>query len=362
MIVHLSTSSSNERLPKANWLTLWLGIIVIVFLSISFFEWHLRSLGWSPSVVDSPDLWVEQRQRASNLGDKALILVGASRMQLDIDMSVLREKTDLEPVQLAIDGTSYIPVLENLADDPSITGTIFVSVNAYNMRKGKPDDTSELWVNYYKNIQSRGIEPYRQINNKVVSFFNNSLVTHLEGAKPYTIISKLGFQKPSMGNYLITHSDRSRDADYKKVQMPNFYAARLQRHYGNNLVNGSVTFKEFFTIYEKAIAETQSFNKEGFSKELNYLLFLVKKIEEKGGKVVLIRFPTGKLVWQVDNKRYPKTLFWKDIKKQHPQSIHFSELTEASFFNLPDGSHLDFRDKHKFTNTLINKVKDIFEI
>ncbi len=356
--MRLSTSSSNDRLPKGNWVMVWLGVLGIFLATVIYFEWHLRSLGWSPSVVDSRDLWVEQRKRASKLGGKALILVGASRMQLDIDMATLRDNTNLEPIQLAIDGTSYIPVLEELAEDPTITGTIFVSVNAYNMRKGIPKDTSVQWVKYYKAIQSKGIEPYRWINNKVVAFFNNMLVTRLEGAKPYTIISKLGFQQPTMGNYLITHPNRSRDADYNKVTMPNFYAARLQRHYGSNLVNGSVTFEKFFAIYEKAIADTKPASKETFTKNLEYLLFLVKKIEAKGGKVVLIRFPTGKLVWKVDNKRYPKEMFWKDVEQQHPMSVHFSELSGASSFNTPDGSHLDYRDKGKFTNSLINIVKE----
>ncbi len=150
MIVHLSTSSSNDRLPQANWIAIWLGILVVIFSIIAYFEWHIRDLGWSPSVVDSPDLWVEQRKKASALGDKALILVGASRMQLDMDIQVLREKTKLEPIQLAIDGTSYLPVLENLANDPQITGTVLVSVNAYNMRQGIPKDTSIQWVNYYE--------------------------------------------------------------------------------------------------------------------------------------------------------------------------------------------------------------------
>ena len=33
----------------------------------------------------------------------------------------LRRKTGLEPVQLAIDGSSFVPVLEDLANDPAIT-------------------------------------------------------------------------------------------------------------------------------------------------------------------------------------------------------------------------------------------------
>ena len=302
MIVPLSISSSNHRLPKGNWLRIWAGIIGLLFISLFLIEWHLRSLGWSPSVVDSPDLWVEQRKRASELKEKAIILVGASRMQLDMDLDVLRQESGLEPVQLAIDGTSYIPVLESLANDPSIQGTVLVSVNAYNMRKGEPEDVSTQWVNYYQRIHERGEEPYRIIHNKFLAQLDNNLVTRLEGAKPYTIISKLAFKKPSSGNYLITHTDRSRDADYTKVTMPDFYAARLQRHFGKPLLKEAASYKQFFTTYKNVIDQTQPASTQSFNKQLDYLTMLVKKIEKKGRKVIFIRFPTGKLVWEVDNK------------------------------------------------------------
>ncbi len=355
--MHLSTSSSNDRLPKANWVMIWLGILAVIFSIVAFFEWHIRSLGWSPSVVDSPDLWVEQRKKASALGDKALILVGASRMQLDMDTQVLREKTKLEPIQLAIDGTSYLPVLENLANDPQITGTVLVSVNAYNMRQGIPKDTSVQWVNYYEQIKNRGIEPYRLINNKIKAWLNNSLVTHLEGAKPYTVVSKLAFTQKTAGNYLITHADRSRDADYKKVQMPNFYAARLQRHFGRAVIKDAKTFDEFFSAYQQAIKSTPVAGRPEFIKNLKHLIEVSNKIEAHGGKVIFIRFPTSKLVWEVDNKRYPKEKFWRVIAEKHPRSVNFSDYEKLKKFNAPDGSHLDYRDKKEFTTSLVKILK-----
>ena len=367
--MRLSISSSNDRLPNDNWLIVWGGVIFLSVIAVLFSEWHIRHLGWSPSVVDSPDLWVEQRKRASKLGNKALILIGASRIQLDMDMQVLREKTGLEPIQLAIDGTSYIPVLEDLAQDPDITGTIFVSVNAYNMRKGESSDVSTQWVNYYKKTQQYELEPYRLINNKIVSFFNNISVLRLEGAKPYTVISQLAFQKKSMGNYLLTNVDRSRDADYSKVKMPQFYAARLQRHFGKPLLKQISSFEQFFTTYKKAISVLQPVeNKQSFSKQLEHLLILSNKIEERGGKVVFIRFPTGKLVWEVDNKKYPKEIFWKEIEQRHQMSINFIDYSSLNHFTPPDGSHLDFHDKNEFTNALLdiflakNNLKSILPI
>ncbi len=179
------------------------------------------------------------------------------------------------------------------------------------------------------------------------------MVTHLEGAKPGTVISTLAFTPKSAGNYLITHADRSRDADYKKVQMPNFYAARLQRHFGKAVIKDAKTFDEFFSAYQQAIKSTSLAGQSEFIKNLKHLIQVSNKIETHGGKVIFIRFPTSKLVWEVDNQRYPKEKFWRVIAEQYPRSINFSDYEKLKKFKAPDGSHLDYRDKKEFTASLL---------
>jgi len=358
MIVHLSISSSNDRLPKGGWVGVWVGILIFIVTILGFIEWHIRSLGWSPSVVDSSQLWAKQRMRASQLGDDAIILVGASRMQLDVDLDIVKNQSGLIPVQLAIDGAPFIPVLENLANDPNITGTVLMSVISTNLGRGKITDISTQWVNEYQQVQRKGLEPYRVLHDKVSSFLSNRLVLRLEGAKLYTIITKLGFRLPSEGNYLVTYTDRSRDADYGKVQMPSFYAVPVARRFGKLLVENGATADHFFKTYIKAIQEIKASHDKNFNKKLKYLLTLVKKIEARGGNVIFIRFPTGGLVWEIDKKLHPRELYWKEIKSQHAASIHFSDYPELSSFTLPDGSHLDYRDKKKFTAELMNILDD----
>ncbi len=69
-----------------------------------------------------------------------------------------------------------------------------------------------------------------------------------------------------------------------------------------------------------------------------------------------MRFPTDKLLWEFDNAKYPKNIFWAEIEKRHPKSIHFKDYPATSKFNLKDGSHLDFRDKHEFTKGLFSVI------
>lgn len=355
--VHLSTSNSNERLPTGHWGYIWLGCLACFATFIFYYEIKIRNLGWQPSVVDSKELWGQNRQLASELGKKAIILIGASRMQLDMDLSVIKEMTDLEPIQLAIDGSPFMPVLEDIANDESINGVIVVSVTEHQVNTSQEESKATEWVNYYHNKMKTGREPYRDFDYTIKALIDENLVTHLEGAKPATVISTIGSQNSATGNYLTTHKNRSRDADYQKVQMPDFYAARVQRHFGRNLADPQMrSIEDFFQAYENAILTLHTGSNEEFVKGTSLLISYVNKIENRGGKVILIRYPSDKLIWKIDEKRYPRNIFWHEIEKEYKNTIHFKDYKALSHYELPDGSHLDFRDKKSFTRELIGIV------
>lgn len=122
----LSTSSFERPLPDMPWLRIFAAALLICIIFITLMEIRLAQLGYHSTVLDSPGRWAKERARASQLGEKALILIGASRIQLGIDLDTLRRETGLEPVQLAIDGSSFVPILQDLANDPTIRGTILV--------------------------------------------------------------------------------------------------------------------------------------------------------------------------------------------------------------------------------------------
>lgn len=353
--MHLSTSSSNDRLPKGyNWIYLCMPFFLFIAI-LCFFELHLRSLGWQPSIVDSAKHWSLQRKKASVSGKNALILVGASRMQLGLDLNIAKEVTGLQPVQLAIDGSPFIPVLHDLAMDDSVTGTILIAVSG-SINLGDGTDKATEWVQYYKNHKK--IEPYKIINNFIKSFFDECLVTRLSGAKPATIVSSLAFKKKSNGNYLITNRDRSKEADYQKVLMPHFYFSRVERNFGSDLFKRTATYQEFLDTYKIAIQKIQAIDKQPFLLNLDVMLGYIQKIEKRGGKVILIRFPTDKLIWEMDKRRYPRNIFWDLIARKHKNTIHFKDYTKLSSYSLPDGSHLDYRDKKSFTSALMKIIAE----
>lgn len=355
--MHLSTSNSNERLPSGHWGVIWLGSLIIVTVFMAYFEIKIRGLGVLPSLVDSKELWAEHRKRASSLGNKAIILVGASRMQLNIDMDVVKSMTNLEPIQLAIDGSPTIPVLEDLANDVAINSVVLVSIDEAQLNTYYESSQAKDWVASYHKQEKSANEIYRRIDNYLKRIVDQNLVTHLEGAKPATIITLLGVGANSAENYLVTHLNRSRDADYLKVNSNDVYAERIKRNYGKNLINNQkLSYEKIFSIYEKEIENLGVSSNKEFLNSVNKIVEYIQKIENRGGKVVLIRFPSDKLIWKIDEKRYPRDAFWKELEKKHKNTIYFKDYPELSKYELPDGSHLDFRDKNSFTKEILRKI------
>ena len=69
-----------------------------------------------------------QRRRIDHGEGDTTVLIGASRMLFDMQLPVWEKLTGERPIQLAIEGTSPLPILEDLAADPNFTGRLLVDV------------------------------------------------------------------------------------------------------------------------------------------------------------------------------------------------------------------------------------------
>ena len=354
MTVPSSIFNSDNPVPTGKWPQVWVSIFLILIFIILFLELTLQSRGWTPSLTDTKDLWAAQRQKASALGNEAIILVGASRIQLGIDLDVLDQMTGRQTIQLAIDGNSFLPVMADLANDIQITGTIIVSANTPGMLPYTNSDRAREWLDHYRELSSEGFnpEPYRVINNRIKMLLGNYMVTRLYGAKPYTVLSRLLVTSNTSGNYMSIDTRRSIDADYTKVIMPDFYFERVRRNFGSHLLEGQVTYDQFLSTYQDAISAMTPVSNEPFMIAAAELAGYIDSIESRGGSVILVHFPADKLVWAMETRQYPRSLFWNQLEEIHDKTVHFMDHPGLSGFDLPDGAHLDYRDKAGYTREL----------
>ena len=98
-----------------------IGLVVFV-MALAGWEFYWRAWGSEPAIRNSPGLWAMQRRRIDNGEGHKTVIVGSSRMLFDVQLPVWEQVGGERPIQLAIEGTSPLPVMEQLADDPDFTG------------------------------------------------------------------------------------------------------------------------------------------------------------------------------------------------------------------------------------------------
>lgn len=325
-----STSSSSERIPDGNWAIVLVAAMVIVLVAAAAWELFVRAGGADDiPVSDTVELWQEQRMRASALGEHGLVLVGGSRMQMGVDLGVLAEHTGLQPVMLAMSASPFMPVLEDLADDPSITGTVVVSFHSGNFMLSTRDSKSELWVGANRQRREARTEVfYQPFENSLREMLDASLRSFALRVRPQQL-----FVGRAGDGYLRMLPSRSQQADYSKTDTGRAYERRMEL-----LMGGS---------------EPRQADAADFEKRLAHLRSLVATIEARGGDVVFVRFPSTRGVLDIDNIRYPRALFWDRLGEGvGGRKIHFADYPELAGFELPDGVHLDVRDQPAFTRAL----------
>lgn len=360
MNVPLSISNSNQRLPQANWLAILAAAGTLLLAFIGLMEYQLARRGFESTVLDSRELWLQQRQRASDLGSNALILIGGSRIQLGVDLDLLRQNSPLEPVQLAIDGSSFLPILQGLAEDPSITGTLVVDYMDHLIAEERAPDRANEYQSYYQ----------QQPNNRLITsatteaFFsqwrNRLLRSYADGARPISsLLARILVAKPAH-QYLTTLADRSRKADYQLVTMPDFYYQRALRNLGNPDIElpPNATYQDLDLVLQQKITALKPSNTEYFIQMSQQIAVWVKRIQDRGGKVVFVVLPASGLIRQIEQQRYPQTQFWQRFTELNHANYnwHFSDQPNTQTLQCPDGSHLDYRQRHILSQSLIQAL------
>ena len=358
-----STSNSDihltrRTLPEGRWLVPFATGVVLLLLVVGMLEGALAARGFRATVVDSPALWARERLHASEAGRHALILVGASRAQLDVDLGALAEATGKQPVQLAIDGSSYVSVLADLAADDRVSGTVIVDYQG-----GVPDpdfqDASMRYVEYWRHRERTGTTyDFQRMENALAAWRQGTLRSYADGAGPFAALVSRVLAPRATPQYLVTLPTRSRDADYSRVSMPAFYYQRVMRNAG---IEGLPALPDYAAV-DKALADRISGLPQASTANLvenvGRLGRMVHRIEARGGKVIFVMFPRSGLVRAADDVIYPRAVFWdRIVPLVGGKGLYYADEPSLRDFTCPDGSHLDVRDKRRFTLALAKALE-----
>jgi len=315
------------------WVRVWLLALVVGLVGISANEYLLRCAGHRPSLVADPALWGATYGRFLETSTaRSVVLLGASRMQANIDLDVVREQTDCDQVyQLALSGRgSARAIFEAIVRETDFVGTVILSeteatlvsdglAQAGILRKSAraPLDSS-LNRRIANSLQSRFV--FLNPNSSSLRLWGNLLI---EREWPEAV-------------HVITHPDRSQDIDFSMRDVDRISNLRAE------------------TMRQGEANQAPSVDPETWMKAaLSNWQPSVETFTARGGTVVFVRFPVSSQRWQQEGRVWPVAEFWNPLMERlQVSTVHFADYPNMSVFELPDSSHIDFKDKPKFTRQL----------
>jgi hypothetical protein len=322
-----STSSSDSQLWRKTWfvaLALALGLLA---------GWELlwRLQGFSPAINNNRDLWVLARERASKAGRDAVILIGSSRMQVGIDADAFSQATGWKrPLQLAIPMGPSLPVLRELAHDPSVSGTIICEVNLLIFF----DAMRQLDRIAARHFRRRSaFTPADVIETHLKTFTQRSLVSSLPALFPQQLIRSWRTGRWPRPDHVRVDVERFGRADFRSFEgLEEFRRSRRARW-------------KSWKGRPASVAE--------ISRITQHLGDLLGRIRDREGDVVFVRMPTSREVRRREKRLFPRSRFWDVFAaKVDALTIHFEDHPALQGFHMPDGSHLDQRDTPAFSKAL----------
>jgi hypothetical protein len=321
--------------------------LVVFAIALAGWEAYWRAWGAEPAIRNSPGLWAMQRGRIDHGEGNKTVIIGSSRMLFDVQLHVWERVGGERPIQLAIEGTSPLPVMEQLADDPNFTGRLVIGVAPDLFFTGFTymADKFEL---YPKETPSERVAQWLSMTllEPWLAFYDDdfALIKVLK-RQPWPardgVPSFLNVRKLS-----VSQADRNTHM-WRKVENDPEYARLCQRIWAQDF--GDTPF-DSETVLHKKIAE-----------QIDRAAKAAAKLRARGVKLVFVRAPTTAGYLAYENRWFPRSTTWNVLlEKTRVPGIHFEDHPEMQGLRIPEWSHLAAADAEKYTAALQPLVEQAF--
>jgi hypothetical protein len=335
MTSSIPSSATPTETPRAlPWMWTWAVALSLVLGLLAAGELTLRSLGYRPTVSDSPPLWQFWYESAVGAGPRTIVLIGSSRMQSGISTSQMRQQLPgYRVIQLSkYAGGSPIGVLRKLASDGRFNGIVVCDTLTPYLIRSSWEDQRQLYATHSgvtKRLEAAGLATIR---DRIAAI---NVTTGIKGMLG-SYLNDGGLLPP---DHVRMRADRSLELDFT-------YMEALERFKAKSVA-------DFRAIYKAARHPAPEDLDDDF-REINGF---VCRIQARGGQVVFVRMPSSGARLALEEQFHPKAKYWdRFTAASRGVCIHSAELAGTSAFDCPDESHLDIRNAVKFTGVLVDEM------
>lgn len=322
----------------------------VFILFLLCWELYLRADGVNISYDDGGALWAHHRSRVYQPKDKATVFIGSSRIKFDLDIETWTTITGDDAVQLACVGSSPLPVLYDLADDPKFNGKLVIDVTEglfFSLNPGNRSRPNE-GIAYYQ-----GITPAQRasfiLNKPLESAF---VFLDKEDLSINALLDKLEIpSRPGVQMNPIFPRDFDRIKFNRQEYMGPLFLADTNQINTQRAIWG--TFRERVKTPPVAGAPLDSI--------LQTVKIATDKIRSRGGQIVFVRTPSSGPFLAGEEKGFPREQYWdKILAVTGCGGFHFRDDPATSQYICPEFSHLNLNDARDFTKHLARHLKDDF--
>jgi hypothetical protein len=314
-------------------------------------EAYWRAYGALPTYRNSDGEWAMQRRRVDAGEGNKTVLIGSSRVLFDVQLPVWEKIAGERPIQLAIEGTSSVPVLEDLANDPRFTGRLLVGVapelffSGFALRgnvvkiyhKQGPSQRIGNWLSMHL------LEPYLAFDGRdfaLATVVRRQAWPLRPGLKPRTDVRELR----------VSDFDRNTHM-WSKVENDPAYRA-LARSIWIEHLSGP----------PPPTMDTPAKLQNTIDRQIGRAVVAVAKLRARGVRVLFVRPPSTGPYLAFETKVFPRATTW-DVLLQRTgvPGIHFQDYPQLQGYDQPEWSHLSASEAQRFTAALTPLVQREFE-
>ncbi len=317
--------------------------IILSIVSMTAWELYWRSQGYEPNLNDDKYLWAELRGKVDDLTDQGVVVVGSSRALFDIQLDEFEAGTGIRPLQLALPGSSPLPVFHDLVHQTDFKGTIILGVTPV-----------LLFSTLYP-----GATPWKRPQTKVDHFHNQTYAQRINHRLSLPLQKNLVFLSADEEEY-------DDDIDLKSLLRRIKIGERVPPKVG--LVNFANTSEDRNTMMLEKTVTDSSFTRKvtnfwEFIRKVSpppdveptmaYFVKDAKQFIEKGGNLILLRCPSSGPFRAGEAKFLPRETTWDELLKQtNAKGYHYEDYAQLKDLQCPEWSHLSAKDAKYFTTEL----------
>lgn len=298
-------------------------------LAMIGFEGVVRLAGAGTSMSDGPDRWASVRSDVYAPG--RVVVIGGSRAQFGISPEVFaRAREGFSVRQLSVGGSWNAAVLRDLAADTGFSGHVIASMRPEGMEPSHWP-TQQSYVDHYHEAWN----PDRRLSLALRDALEQRLAAMNRLVAPLRLaqVRVDGGELPTF--WARFRRDRSIDADFSRHDTPD---------------------DETRWIVQSMLYDEYEISRPArWLEDTRPIEAWVRRIQARGGRVALVRFPTSGVSWKIDQRHYPRAAYWDAFAaRSQAITIHFADEPSLTGYDLPDGTHLDKRDTARFTRNLVD--------